>query len=149
MKKLYRTRNNRGLSTVISTILMIMVVMIGMTLLFAYVTVYAQGYKDGAGGAVMESLTIEHIILHPSGSNYGNATTIWVYNAGKIDTDINAIYVNGLSLTIESGDDLTVPVGTHASISAQASSNWLSHGEYTFQVSTNRGSNFETKIQAP
>ena len=59
MRKLYR--NKKGLSTVISTILMIMVVMVGMSLLFAYVAVYAQNYKAGIGSSVMESLTIEDI----------------------------------------------------------------------------------------
>lgn len=121
-----------------------------MTLLFAYVTVYAENYKEGIGGAVMESLTIENINLNPSGSSvYGDSVDVWVYNAGKIDVDINAIYVNGVSLKIEPSADLKVPVGTHVSIRAEASANWVSHGEYTFKVSTNRGSNFETKIQAP
>ncbi len=128
---------------------MIMVVMIGMTLLFAYVTVYAQTYKEGVGGAVMESLTIEDINLNPSGSSYGTQAEIWVYNAGKIDVDINAIYVNGLSLTINPGTDLKVPMGEHVLIPAQTLISWVSNNEYTFKVSTNRGSTFESIIVAP
>ena len=75
MRKLYR--NKKGLSTVISTILMIVVVMVGMTLLFAYVTVYASNYQTGIGSSILESVTIEDVWIQNS-----NTVQLTVYNTG-------------------------------------------------------------------
>jgi FlaG/FlaF family flagellin (archaellin) len=151
MRKLYR--NKRALSTVISTILMIMVVMIGMSLLFAYVAVYAQNYKDGIGGAVMESLTIEDISLNstaPGSNSYGNQVKLWVYNTGKVDIEITSLYVNGIALTNASqfNFNIKVPVGSHVPITVQAPSDWVSNYDYTFKIITFRGSIFEEKIES-
>ena len=64
MRKLYR--NKKGLSTVISTILMIVVVMVGMTILFTYVAVYAQNYQTGVGSSILESMTVEDVWIQNS-----------------------------------------------------------------------------------
>jgi hypothetical protein len=134
MRKLYR--NKRALSTVISTILMIMVVMIGMSLLFAYVAVYAQNYKDGIGGAVMESLTIEDVWFTDQ-----TTVRIWVYNAGKVDSQINAIYDNGLVLTGAANLNTVVKVGEHKEFVATCPSGWQSVNN--LKIVSVRGSNFE------
>jgi hypothetical protein len=153
MKKLYR--NKKGLSTVISTILMIMVVMVGMSILFAYVAVYAQNYKAGIGSSVMESLTIEDICLNSTGATnpvYTTQVTLWVYNSGQIDANINAIYINGVAaINGSSNINFNVPVlvGTHVPIIVQASSTWVSGATCEFKVNTVRGSNFEESIVAP
>jgi hypothetical protein len=150
MRKLYR--NKKGLSTVISTILMIMVVMVGMSVAFAYVAVYAQSYKAGIGSSVMESLTIEDIYLKGAGPVYNNQVTLSVYNAGKIDATINVIYINGVAATNGSSTinfNINVPVGTHIPITVQASSTWVRGDTYEFKVNTVRGSNFEESIIAP
>jgi hypothetical protein len=150
MRKLYR--NKKGLSTVISTILMIMVVMVGMSVAFAYVAVYAQSYKAGIGSSVMESLTIEDIYLSPGSLAYNNQVTFWVYNSGQIDATINVIYINGVAATNGSSTinfNINVPVGTHIPITVQASSTWVSGDTYEFKVNTVRGSNFEESIIAP
>jgi flagellin-like protein len=77
MRKLYR--NKKALSPVISTILMIMVVMVGMSVAFSYVVVYSDTYKAGIGGSVLESLTIEDIWIQPN--NNVNTVNITVYNS--------------------------------------------------------------------
>ena len=99
MRKLYR--NKKGLSTVITTILMIVVVMVGMTILFAYVTVYANNYQTGTGSSILESMTIEDVWIQNS-----NAVQLSVYNTGtatnlgtNVDLTIASIYVNGVALT--------------------------------------------------
>ena len=138
MRKLFKTRNNRALSTVISTILMIMVVMIGMTLLFAYVTVYAENYKEGIGGAVMESLTIEDVSVK------GSTVTIWVYNAGKVDSTIHTVYNDqGVALTDATGKiniDVDAQMASHVKITLNYDSNldWV-------KIVTMRGSEFENR----
>ncbi len=152
MRKLYR--NKKGLSTVISTILMIMVVMVGMSLLFAYVAVYAQNYKAGIGSSVMESLTIEDICLNSTDSplQYTNHVMLCVYNSGQIGATINVIYINGVAATNGSSTinfNIPVPVGAHVPITVQASSSWISGATYVFKVNTVRGSSFVESIDAP
>jgi hypothetical protein len=151
MRKLYR--NKKGLSTVISTILMILVVMAGMSILFGYVAVYADNYKAGIGSSVMESLTIEDICLNSTGSalTYTNQSTLWVFNSGQIDSKITAIYINGVAVTNGSTISFNIPasIGAHVPINVQASSTWVSGNTYDFKVSTLRGSNFEESIVAP
>jgi hypothetical protein len=158
MRRLFGTRNNRALSTVISTILMIMVVMIGMTLLFAYVTVYADNYKAGAGGAVLESLTIEDTFM----SN-ANTVRVTVYNAAtqanmgsNVTVEVVGIYVNGIALTnsqagINQGEmsfDET-PVGAgHHQMFYGTFNQALTHGfTYEVKVVTQRGSTFLSTVK--
>jgi FlaG/FlaF family flagellin (archaellin) len=134
-------RNNHALSTVISTILMIMVVMIGMTLLFAYVTVYADNYKAGAGGAVMESLTIEDVWFRNS-----TAIQISIYNTGKVDCKINSIYDNGIAL----GTNLNtqVKLGEHKVIVInQPTGQWLPSN--VLKIVTSRSSEFTGTYSYP
>lgn len=131
---------------------MIMVVMVGMSLVFAYVAVYAENYKAGIGSSVMESLTIEDICLGSTGSAYNNQVILWVYNSGQIDATINVIYINGVAATNGSSTinfNVNVPVGTHIPITVQASSNWQSSATYEFKINTVRGSNFVESIDAP
>lgn len=136
MRKLFR--NKRALSTVISTILMIMVVMIGMTLLFAYVTVYAQNYKEGLGGAVMESLTVEDVWVKQG------AVTVWVYNVGRLDSTILSIYDDdGIALTnstLKINLNVDVKMGAHVKITLDcpSGSDWV-------KIVTKRGSEFESR----
>jgi len=115
-----------------------MVVMIGMTLLFAYVTVYAQNYKEGIGGAVMESLTIEDVWKQ------GNTVTFWVYNVGKVDSTILSVYDDqGISLTNQTGQinlNVGVNMTQHVKITLDCDSNlqWI-------KIVTQRGSEFESR----
>ncbi len=146
MKKLFRTRkNNRALSTVISTILMIMVVMIGMTLLFAYVTVYAQNYKEGVGGAVMESLTIEDVWFT------GDKTVqISLYNTGKVDCQVAGVYDNGLALSNPTNLNTQVTVGEHLLIVAQCPQDWAAWSSANnLKIVTSRGSEFTGSFNYP
>jgi cytochrome c oxidase assembly protein Cox11 len=86
MRKL--CKNKRGLSTVVSTILMIMVVMVGMSLLFGYVVFYTDSYKSGIGGSVMESLTVEDVWVQTD-----RTVQVSVYNAAtktNLGSDVSA-----------------------------------------------------------
>jgi flagellin-like protein len=150
MKKL--CRNNKAVSPVIATVLMILVTMAGMAILFGFVISYSDAYKAGIGSSVMESLTVEDIWLSPGSLTYNSAVTITVYNVGKIDSTITSIYVDGLALTQNNKLNLNEPlaVGEHRTISVelQNSQHWAPNQEYTFRISTLRGSNFDIKYQA-
>jgi flagellin-like protein len=106
--------NRRGVSPVISTVLMILVVMVGMSVLFAFFVNYTRDFQTGSGSAVLESLVIEDI------SPGGEGAQVWVYNVGKVSLNITSVYVNDQktsfepsSLGIAPGQDgmITIPAG--------------------------------------
>ena len=125
---------------------MIMVVMVGMSVLFAYVTVYANNYKAGIGSSVMESLTIEDVWFKDS-----TTVQIFVYNVGRVDSTIATIYNNGVALTDASGSmnlKVQVNVGEHASIILHCpSGQWPKNNN--LKIVTLRGSNFEGQYTWP
>jgi flagellin-like protein len=146
MKRLFK--NKKAVSPVIATVLMILVTMVGMTLLFAFVSSYSENYKAGIGSSVMESLTVEDIWLSPQSSIYNFEVNITVYNVGKIDSTITSVYANGLKLTNATNDsfnfNLPVKVGQHLTIPLHwPSGPWQNGQTYTFRVTTLRGSNFD------
>jgi flagellin-like protein len=148
--------NRKAVSPVIASVLMILITMIGMTLLFAFVTTYSDNYKAGVGSSVMESITVENIWLSPNSTNYDNTVVqISLYNTGKVDSLINSIYVNGSALVAVGSASpnfgLKIPVGWHLQVLAQwpRASNWISNSSYTFKITTQRGSNFEVNYVAP
>jgi flagellin-like protein len=149
------SNNRKAVSPVIASVLMILITMIGMTLLFAFVTSYSDNYKAGVGSSVMESITIEDIWLSPHLLSYDNTVQISLYNTGKIDSVINSIYVNGSALvTVGSTNTnlgLKIPVGMHLQVTAQwpQAPNWVTQNTYAFKINTQRGSNFEVNYVAP
>jgi flagellin-like protein len=146
MHKLFKSK--KAVSPVIATVLMIMVVMVGMTLLFAYLTTYTSNYQAGIGSSVMESIVIEDVWFN---STSHEVVQIWVYNAGKVDATINSIYVNDTAVfqygTTSINFDTQIRVGEHKSV--LVSLNWQFPGEYNFKISTVRGSIFDEKYIAP
>ena len=160
MRKLYR--NKSGLSTVISTILMIMVVMVGMSVIFSYVVFYSDSYKAGIGSSVLESLTIEDVWFNYSSSQI----KVDVFNSGttaNLGTNVNFqvanIYVDGVALTNAQGDkssnvgtisfnEITVDAGQHVEFTGQ-SPQILTSGLHELKVVTERGSNFNTQFDVP
>ncbi|HUK85329.1 MAG TPA: archaellin/type IV pilin N-terminal domain-containing protein [Candidatus Acidoferrum sp.] len=149
MRKLYR--NKKGISPVISTILMIMVAMVGMSVAFSYVVVYSDTYKAGVGSSVLESLTIEDIWFRSDTGAYNNVVTIGLYNSGEIGAIVKTIYVNGIAATNGSSDynlNINIPVGQHIQVTVQGLSSWTPGTKYDFKITTMRGSNFDKSITA-
>ncbi len=134
MKRLFKSK--KAVSPVVSTILMIMVVMVGMTVLFAFLASYTSSYQQGSGKAVLESMTVEESWL----SN-GQAT-VWVYNIGKTDLTISEVYVNAQKVT--PSPNLVVPVGQHMQLTvASPTGSFLAGSSYAFKFVTQRGSSFQ------
>jgi flagellin-like protein len=150
MRKMYR--NRRGISPVISTILMIMIVIIGMSIVFAYVSVYTQTYQSGLGSSVLESLTIEDVCFNGTTANgANNVATVSVYNSGLIAVTVNGIYIDGNVTTPSPASDLPfyIPVGGQAIIHVLGPyPQWYSGAYYNIKVTTLRGSSFEKTFTA-
>ena len=154
--------NKRGLSNIIATILMILVVMVGMGLLFAYLTTYVANYQAGSGSSVLESMTVEDVWFKNS-----NQVEIWVYNVGKVGFTITNIYVNGtlppappIILQMDEKGNLTpvnslltsnspvVQIGWHADILVTLAQQYNGN-DYSFKIVTSRGSAFSESAAAP
>lgn len=153
MRKLFRGR--RALSPVLSAVLMMLVVMIGMSVLFGFFVTYAGDFQRGSGSAVLESLVVEDVHFIDSRN-----VTIWVYNLGKVSTNITSVYVNGAlmnSLVLVNvtykGDSIAldgIRDGAHGQINVTSvDSRFASYGEYTFKLVTERGSSVEVKEVCP
>ena len=140
------TNNRRGISNIVSTLLMILVVMVGMGLLFAYLTTYVANYQTGSGSSVLESMTVEDVWFKNSTQVDSNLVEIWVYNVGKVGFTITNNYVNAtppLGFTVNSNSDPSiVPVGAHADVLITLSQPWSNGVALSFKIVTSRGSAF-------
>jgi len=149
MRKMYR--NRKGISPVISTILMIMIAIIGMSIVFAYVSVYTQNYQSGIGSSVMESLTIEDVCFNGTNTVVNGVSfngTVAVYNSGLIAANVNSVYIDGNAARINA-TDVYIPVGGQAVILVQGPyPHWNLGAPYNIKVTTMRGSSFEKTFTA-
>jgi flagellin-like protein len=127
MRKLFR--NRRAVSPVVSAVLMILVVMVGMSLLFAFFVNYTRDFQTGSGSAVLESMTVEDVWF-----KQGSAAEVWVYNVGKASFTITSVYVND---QFAGNPHLEIAPGQHGMITISADSGC------TIKIVTARGSAFE------
>jgi flagellin-like protein len=144
------SKSKKAVSPVIATVLMILITMIGMTLLFAFVSSYSENYKAGVGSSVMESITVEDIwLLNSTAGTYNKTVLLQLYNVGKVDVKINSLYVAGLRMQTSFDPKQPIRVGECASISATSISNWNNGTTYAFRIVTESGSKFDVKYTAP
>jgi hypothetical protein len=138
MKRLFR--NRRALSPVLSAVFMILIVVTGMSILFAFFVNYAGNFQRGSGSAVLESLAVEDVWFgHP----LPNKSEVWVYNFGKVDLTISSVYINGQLVSIEPSS-LDIPVGGHGNLTLTASYSFQREPtSYTFKIVTQRGTVLE------
>jgi flagellin-like protein len=130
MRKLFR--NRRAVSPVVSTVLMILVVIIGMSVLFDFFVNYTRDFQTGSGSAVLESMVIEDVWYTGS-----NGAQVWVYNVGKVSLTINSVYVNDQK-TGFAPSSLEVAPGQHENITIASAFSGC-----TIKIVTARGSAFE------
>ncbi len=129
-------RNEKGVSTVIGTILMILVVMAGMSILFGALIVYSDDFHSGSGSSVLESITVEDVYFINQ-----NTVQLSIYNTGKVQLTISNVYINGDLATINA--ELTLDEGAHGVIVVTPSPAFSIGSGYDFKIVTLRGSGFE------
>lgn len=133
-------RNRKGVSTVISTILMIMVVMVGMSLLFGALIVYSDSFHKGSGSSVLESITVEDVYFKSSTTNYVELT---LFNTGKVDLTVTNVYIDGQMATLDP-TSLSIAQGGHEVLKVTPTGPSFSPGsDYSFKIVTQRGTGFE------
>lgn len=137
--------NRKGVSTVISTILMIMVVMVGMSVLFGALIVYSDNFQKGSGSAVLESITIEDVQFTPN----SHVVKLTLYNTGKTDLIIANVYINGQITTLQPTPPATttsIAQGEHLdrlSVTTPSEITFTPGTSYNFKIVTQRGTGFE------
>ena len=137
MMKLFRDK--KGVSPVVSAVIMILVVMIGMSALFAFFVNYSRDFQMGSGSAVLESMTAEDVWFTSS-----DAVVIWVYNYGKVDVTVTDVYVDS-NAVVFAPEELTIVVGAHGQIVVYslAEQPFEIGVSYSFKIVTDRGTSFE------
>lgn len=137
MRKLVRSR--KALSPVLSTVLMILVTIVGMSVLFAFFVNYARDFQLGSGSAVRESLVIEDVWFTST-----DTVEVSVYNVGKVDLKVTAFYIDDSWANIDPGSDGAVSVGEHVKLIVSPEHSYFISGRtYDFKIVTERGSAFE------
>jgi len=140
MKRFMRSR--RAVSPVLAAVLMMLVVMTGMSLLFAFFVNYAGDFQRGTGSAVLESLTVEDVWFKSA-----THLEVWVYNFGKVPLNITSVYIDNRLVT-PLGYNLGVPVGGHGNITLGLPFS-LASGIHNYKIVTSRGTGFEGACLRP
>jgi len=138
------SRNRKAVSPVLSTILLILIVVLGMSVAFGFFVSFVKDYQAGRGGSVMELISVEDVWFKPDHTTI----EIWLYNYGKVEAKINAIYVNGMQLDFDP-NPIQIPVGKHNNTVAYPTNGWVNDAVYSFKLVTERGSAVEGEYRSP
>src|SRR3989304_3538247 len=123
MKKL--VTNRKAVSPVLSAVLMILVVVTGMSLLFAFFVNYASDFQRNSGSAGLESMVVEDVDFIDS-----QRAEIWVYNMGKVGFNVSSIYVNGALYEDNNPPNLLSVTYKGADVTAAASDKVIRDGAH-------------------
>ncbi|HID90770.1 TPA: hypothetical protein EYP44_02290 [Candidatus Bathyarchaeota archaeon] len=132
-------RRRRGISDLISHILMLMVVVTATSVVFAFVNRYVDIYRQGIGAGLKERLAIEDVWFKDD-----RTIAVTVYNYGMIDAEVIAVFVDG-SVVWEGEEE--VKVGDHKTLTV--GSGWTSGETYSIRMLTDRGTTVEGDYSAP
>ena len=144
--------DRRAVSPVLGTVILVLIVVLGMSVVFAFFVDYVGDYQRGRGSSVMELVEIEDVYFVGS-----DGVEVWLYNYGEIEVEVDAVYVNGLSVANVSFLNVSsVPLydsdvngavevipSAHAKFNVTLVSDWVSDESYVFRFVTKRGSAVE------
>jgi len=89
-KAMIANRKEKGISTFIATLLLMVLAVSAGVVIYAYV----MGYLGGFGGTeTLGSMSLD------TASITGGTVTAYLRNTGKVELTVNAVYVDGVSVT--------------------------------------------------
>ena len=139
-------KGKRGVSTVLSSVIMILIVVIGMSVAFAYFISYVKDFQDRRGSSIMELIEVEDVWFKDQ-----QTMSITLYNYGRIDIAVVNLYIdsNLIDFADQSGPvNLTqIPVGGHGVMLVNHTLN--NSTVYHLKIVTYRGSTFEGDYLSP
>lgn len=143
MKRLLKSK--RAVSAVFTTVLLILLVVSGMTIVFAFLVSYVEDFQTGQGSAVLENFAFENIWFKNT-----NEIEITIYNYGKIDLNIKSIHIDGLAVifSIKNYDNNEIPPDEHRTVITNPIP-FTSNTAYQFKIVTQRGSTIESYSSSP
>jgi flagellin-like protein len=137
--------DRRAVSPVFGTVIMVLIVVLGMSLVFAFFVDYVGDYQRGRGSSVMELMEIEDVYF--SGVS---RVEVWLYNFGEIEVEVDSVYVNGLPVTFSaSGGSVVIVPSGHLKLTVFLSGDWVPDLSYVFRIVTERGSAVEREYFSP
>lgn len=125
----------------LATVILVLIVVLGMSIVFAFFVDYVSDYQRGRGSSVMELVEIEDVYF--SGAD---EVEVWLYNYGKIEVEIDTIYFDGLLVF---DPDYSVEIRPYEHVKVIVSSDWVPGSSYVFRVVTERGSAVEREYFSP
>ena len=124
---------------------MLLIVVVGMSLVFAFFVNYVRDFQLGRGSSVLELAIIEDVWFRPKVIPNGpGPVRFWIYNYGKIDIEISSMYVDGVPVIIPKTQ---VEIGQHVQIDVLLP--WDYNEKFDIMMVTERGSVFEGEYSAP
>ena len=132
MRKLLR--NKSGITPVLSSLLMTVIAVAGMSLAIGATYVITDGLHDNMG----ERLIVEDVWF-TSGE-----VSLYLRNVGKVSINVAAVYVNSVGQTFEA---LKLDQGEHGWLNVAYS--WSPRSAYEIKVITGRGTNVADYYVSP
>ena len=123
MRKL--SRNRRGITPVLSSLLMMVIAVAGMSIAITATYVITDGLHDNMG----ERLIVEDVWFTPT------QVSLYLRNVGKVSIKIDAVYINR---TDQSFTPLELEQNKHGWLAVPYS--WSANAVYEIKVVTGRGS---------
>ena len=143
-----KLKNRRGISPIFTTVTLILVVVLGMSTLFAFFVEYVKDFQLGQGSSILELIEIEDLWFRDN-----HLLNITVFNFGKVNVKIKAIYIDGEPVVFLDNENNTshieIRVGKLTSIGAQPPNPITNSTMYNFKLVTERGSIFESEYMSP
>jgi hypothetical protein len=119
-----QSRNMRGITPVLSSLLLTVIAVAGMSIAITATYVITDGLHDNMG----ERLIVEDVWF-ASGE-----VSLYLRNVGKVSVNVDAVYVNRVG---QSFDALELEQGEHGWLNATCS--WSANSAYEIKVVTGRG----------
>ena len=132
MRKL--SRNRRGITPVLSSLLMTIIAVAGMSLAITATYVITDSLHDNMG----ERLIVEDV------SFTSGQISLYLRNVGKVSVNIDAVYVNRTS---QSFSALELEQGKHGWLNVTCG--WSADSTYEIKVVTRRGTNIADYYMSP
>jgi hypothetical protein len=125
---------------------MLLMVVIGMSITFAYFTIYVSDFQVGRGSAPMELIEIEDVWFTDN-----QTIRITLYNYGRVDIRITSLFIDDILTEFNTGNGfnntLTLGVHTHEEIFIPYT--LTPNTSYQVKLVTHRGTAFSGKYISP
>ena len=122
MRKL--SRNRMGITPVLSSLLLTVIAVAGMSIAITATYVITDGLHDNMG----ERLIVEDVWFAPG------EVSLYLRNVGKVSVKVDAVYVNRIDQSFET---LELEQGEHGWLNVTCS--WSTNSVYEIKVVTGRG----------